>query len=204
MTGASTHPELDKLQSARAEGSEAVGSFIEWLGEHGYTIARWERPTSRVEPALIVSDGEPALIVSGLETGAVLHFAVSRRDAALCGASPQSLDENRDIQRWECAWSRSSIVGRLTRASEHICGKCLRMYEAGEWPERESDNPQLFSVHKPIERWLAEYFGIDLDKVEAERAAILAELQERNAGKGKTVAPAADAGSPASQEATHG
>lgn len=36
-------PELDRRADLIATGRpEAVGGFLDWLGEHGYVIARWE------------------------------------------------------------------------------------------------------------------------------------------------------------------
>ena len=42
-----------------------------------------------------------------------------------------------------------------------------------------TERDELVSVDRSIERWLADYYDIDLDRVEAERRAILEELRAR-------------------------
>jgi hypothetical protein len=49
---------------------------------------------------------------------------------------------------------------------------------------QESQEPRLFDVNPSMEELLAEYFEIDLTKVETERRALLDELAARPAGPG--------------------
>jgi hypothetical protein len=52
-------------------------------------------------------------------------------------------------------------------------------YQLGEWYKPEGYyEAALFPVAKPIEQILADYFNIDMDKVEAERRQMLAALAE--------------------------
>ena len=48
----------------------------------------------------------------------------------------------------------------------------------------EENRDEFYPVRIPIERLLAEYFEIDLDKVEAERRAILGGLRAANTVSG--------------------
>ena len=48
---------------------------------------------------------------------------------------------------------------------------------------RESDD-DYFPLHETIEQWLAMFFGIDLVKVEEERAAVLAFVRSQNEERG--------------------
>jgi hypothetical protein len=45
-----------------------------------------------------------------------------------------------------------------------------------EWSDR---NNQYVPVHKTLTQVLAEYFDIDMDKVEAERSALLEEIRKQ-------------------------
>lgn len=58
-----------------------------------------------------------------------------------------------------------------------------------EWDESEEGGTDdiLYPIHKSIEQILAEYFHIDMDKVNEERAQILKELrsQDEKAGTGR-------------------
>ena len=38
----SAYPEHDKLKAV-SEDSEKLGEFLEWLGEQGYVLARWQK-----------------------------------------------------------------------------------------------------------------------------------------------------------------
>lgn len=80
-------PELNKMADARAAGSDTIGTFIDWLQQQGYVIAKW--------------DNRP----------------------------------------------------------DHM------------------KHDQLYPIHKPIENWLAEYFEIDLNKIDAERKALLDQIR---------------------------
>lgn len=52
-------------------------------------------------------------------------------------------------------------------------------YELGEWRDIEGyHEPRLMPVSTPIQQILAEYLGIDLDKIEAEKRAMLAALTD--------------------------
>jgi hypothetical protein len=55
-------------------------------------------------------------------------------------------------------------------------------YEIAYWDEasNRSDDEQLYPCHKTIEQWLAEYFNIDLNKVEKERQQIIEDLRGEN------------------------
>lgn len=46
--------------------------------------------------------------------------------------------------------------------------------------DEDLDDERLFPHREPIQNILAEYYGIDLDKVETERRALLDWIQEQN------------------------
>lgn len=53
-------------------------------------------------------------------------------------------------------------------------------YQIGEWGDEE-----MYPVHKSPEQWIADFFGIDLAKVEQECRLILARLEVVRAQKGE-------------------
>jgi hypothetical protein len=77
----------------------------------------------------------------------------------------------------------SGETDTLTRFYDWLCAK---NYFIAEWiqPVDDDGEPEgdemLFSIRIGPERLFADFFGIDLDKVESERRAILEEIRSKN------------------------
>lgn len=78
-------------------------------------------------------------------------------------------------------WSEDSATGKRKSESgesasrwDYANGHANRNPEYEEWEEG------FFPVYRPIEKLLAEYFGIDLERLEAEKRAMLEEQRRLN------------------------
>ena len=82
------------------------------------------------------------------------------------------LDKMREVHE------QSQTIGEFLDTSEYVLARwvdCSREFHEGADISygRCPEDHHLVEVHQTIEEVLAEYFGIDLEKVEAERQAIL-------------------------------
>ena len=59
----------------------------------------------------------------------------------------------------------------------------LCAYQGVEDEESEETPDGWYPIHKPAEQLLAKFFGIDLNKVEAERRALLEAIREKQKNK---------------------
>jgi len=69
---------------------------------------------------------------------------------------------------------QSQIIGEFLDWLQNERGITLAEYGSG------LNNQHLYPIYKTIEKILAEYFEIDLDKVEQERRAMLDVLRKKN------------------------
>lgn len=166
--------ELDRLLAAREDGhSDEIGEFIDWLRQNGYVIARWEHETYQIEPSLVVYDQEKP---ETHNIAAPFHRTVGRLENAICGARPKPWTVHGREYRSDGWFGRIENRRPVVHDPTVWCAECQRMYEAREWPERQSEEPHLIPARVSIEQLLAQYFNVDLNKVEQERQTILREL----------------------------
>ena len=66
--------------------------------------------------------------------------------------------------------NKSQPIGEFLDWLQNEKGFCI-----SEWSGKADENGDeyLLPVHKSIEQWIADYFNIDLNKVEQERRAVL-------------------------------
>lgn len=68
---------------------------------------------------------------------------------------------------------QSQVIGEFLDS----CGYQLGVWRSGR---KRSMDDEFYPAHLPISTILAEYFGIDLDKIEAEKREMLAETRAAN------------------------
>lgn len=74
----------------------------------------------------------------------------------------------------------SETIGEFLDSEDHeyVLAEWLRVYEDDQGNLRELAEPRLVPVQKSIRQILADYFDIDLKKIEAEKRQMLAEIRE--------------------------
>lgn len=79
-----------------------------------------------------------------------------------------------ETMRMVAASSESQKIGEFLEWLTMAAG-----YVLGQFDESGRPDHRLYPVHVPIERLLARYYGIDLDRVERERGRMLAYLRRK-------------------------
>lgn len=107
--------------------------------------------------------------------GEFLDLFCGERGLALC-TFRKAGDNGEPYYVWKdgvsiCKRNRKPVAGQSPKVTDVMNGDADRNPEYEEWPD------QYLPVNKSIEKLLAEYFEIDLNKVEAERSAILEHIR---------------------------
>lgn len=140
-------PELDKMATVRDE-SQPIGAFLEWLSEQGIILCKWETPRESQRCTGVQRDIFDRDNCQG--TGVALRTVKTMADLSL----PRG--EERDA-------SRVTLI--------EAGGECTKCNGTGSYEYDGAE--QYLPDFMPIEKRLAQYFNIDLAKVEQERRAVL-------------------------------
>lgn len=83
---------------------------------------------------------------------------------------PESMPEYPECEKMRAAMDDSAVISQFLEWMDESGLVVAR------WPEEHSEFAELMPVGRNKEKLLADFFGIDLDKVEAERQHILKNL----------------------------
>lgn len=136
-------PELDK-RSKILDQSHAVGEFLDWLRE----VKGWHLAADQAESTFWAGQYKIVEVTRSERRGGGSFFRIEDVESVFTTYTDGWFDTRKEAQTW-------------------INGEEVRRQQVAE------DNPVLRVQRFQPEELLAEYFGIDLDKIESERRAIL-------------------------------
>lgn len=140
-------PELDKMHKVHEE-SQPIGAFLEWLSGQGIVLCKWATPQSSRQ-------------CTGVTRDLFDRDNCEGKGVALRTVTVIDLNNPRDERE------RRTLIEAGDECT--ACDGTGRV----EYDEAEQFMPDYMS----IEKRLAEYFEIDLDKVEQERRGVLEEIR---------------------------
>lgn len=143
-------PECDKVHKVHEE-SQSIGAFLEWLSGQGVVLCRWATPRE-----------------SRRCTGVLKNYFLDLDNCKGTGVALRTVMSDAD-------WSlpRAERPDRtIIIAAGDECTKC-----GGTGSFEYDGAEQYMPDYMAIEKRLAAYFDIDLNKVEQERRAVLDEAR---------------------------
>lgn len=134
--------------SAIKNESQAIGAFLEWLLAGGVEICKWRDSGNNGEPFYLQ------------------HIVGEDGTCNSCGddhCTPEHYPAGTVLYEHEDTGRITSSVGVLYRKRN---------------PDYEGWNEGFYPINKRIEQYLADYFEIDLNKIESEKRQILESLRK--------------------------
>lgn len=158
------YPEHDKLLAVK-DSAEAAGEFLEWLQSEGISLMTWRTDMTDTRP----TDPECRARIRQMRDGGYVPLDCDLQ------AAEEVPEGTLETARWRSHCKHWLLLVGPARGTSEKRGVCCHC-EKGRTYEITLSSGVWAADRRSIEQLLADWLGIDRDKIEAEKRQILAGL----------------------------